>query len=97
MTRFPKLAGVAEVAALAGVSKQRAGQIVRQPKFPKPVDVLAMGPVWRESDVKAFLDAPRPAGRPRKTDRPYQSSGPSLVELDAYGDFAPERRETEGT
>lgn len=97
MARFPKLAGVAEVAALAGVSKQRAGQLTKLPGFPKPVDSLAMGPVWREADVQKFLDAPRPAGRPRKADGPFRSSGPSLVELDAYGDFAPERRETEGT
>ena len=66
MARFPKLAGVAEVAALAGVSRQRADQLTRHPKFPEPVDTLAMGPVWRESDVRAFLGTPRPAGRPRK-------------------------------
>lgn len=28
-----------------------------------------------------------------RTEGPFRSSGPSLVELDAYGDFAPERRE----
>lgn len=66
VARFPKLAGVAEVAALAGVSRQRADQLTKHPKFPKPVDTLAMGPVWREADVRAFLAAPRPAGRPRK-------------------------------
>lgn len=66
MGRFPKLAGIAEVAALAGVSRQRADQLTKNPKFPKPVDVLAMGPVWREADVAKFLAEPRPAGRPRK-------------------------------
>lgn len=63
---IPKLAGVAEIAALAGVSKQRADQLTRNPKFPAPVDELEMGRVWAEADVKAFLAAPRPAGRPRK-------------------------------
>ena len=65
MTRIPKLAGLAEVAGLAGVTRQRAYQLTRHPKFPKPVQELAMGPVWRESDVVAFLATPRAAGRPR--------------------------------
>ena len=63
MTRFPKLAGLAEVAGLAGVTRKRAWQLTQHPAFPEPVQVLAMGPVWRESDVQAFLDTPRPAGR----------------------------------
>jgi predicted DNA-binding transcriptional regulator AlpA len=64
MTRFPKLAGLAEVAGLAGVSRKRAWQLSQHPKFPQPVQVLAMGPVWRESDVVAFLGAGRKPGRP---------------------------------
>lgn len=66
MSRFPKLAGVAEIAALARVSPQRAEQLTRHPRFPAPVDALAMGKVWRETDVLAFLATPRPPGRPRK-------------------------------
>ena len=65
MTKFPKLAGLAEVASLAGVSRKRAWQLTQHPAFPKPVQSLAMGPVWRESDVTAFLETPRPAGRAR--------------------------------
>ena len=63
MTRFPKLAGLAEVASLAGVSRKRAWQLSRHSAFPPPVQVLAMGPVWRESDILAFLATPRPSGR----------------------------------
>lgn len=63
MTRFPKLAGLAEVASLAGVSRQRASQLSKHPDFPKPVAELAMGPVWREADVQKFLDTPRKPGR----------------------------------
>ena len=63
MTRFPKLAGLAEIAGLAGVSRQRAAQLAAHPDFPKPVDRLAMGPVWRETDVTKFLATPRKAGR----------------------------------
>jgi prophage regulatory protein len=64
VTRIPKLAGLAEVASLAGVSRKRAWQLTQGKTFPEPVQVLAMGPVWREDDVKAFLAAPRHAGRP---------------------------------
>lgn len=63
MTRFPKLAGLAEIAGLAGVSRTRAGQLSNHPDFPEPVARLAMGPVWREADVQQFLDTPRKAGR----------------------------------
>ena len=63
MARIPKLAGLAEVASLAGVSRQRAGQLANHPDFPKPVDRLAMGPVWREADVTKFLATPRKPGR----------------------------------
>lgn len=66
MSRFPQLAGLAEVASLAGVSRKRAWQLSQHPQFPKPVQVLAATPVWRESDVQAFLDTPRPGGRPVK-------------------------------
>jgi len=61
------LAGLAEVASLAGVTRQRAWQHTQHPDFPQPVDRLAMGPVWRESDVQAFLDTPRKAGRRPKS------------------------------
>lgn len=63
---IPKLAGLAEVAGLAGVSRTRAGQITAHAEFPKPVDRLAMGPVWLEADVKAFLAVERKPGRKPK-------------------------------
>ena len=63
----PRLAGVAEIAALAGgVTRQRGKQITELPGFPAPVQVLAMGPVWAEAEVKAFLAVPRKTGRPPK-------------------------------
>ena len=49
------LAGTTEIAAMLGVSKQRASQIIQQPNFPKPVDVLARGGVWRRSDVERWI------------------------------------------
>jgi hypothetical protein len=70
-TRFPELAGVAEVAALASehygrpVSRARANELTRHDLFPEPVAELQMGRVWLESAVKEFLAIPRPPGRPR--------------------------------
>lgn len=66
MPKFPKLAGLAEIASLAGVSRQRASQLANHPDFPEPVQRLAMGPVWREADVTKFLTSPRKAGRKPK-------------------------------
>lgn len=66
--RVPKLAGLAEVAVLKGVTRQRAAQIVKHPDFPEPVDRLAMGPVWVESEVVKFIETPRVPGRKRKED-----------------------------
>ena len=66
----PKLAGLAEVAALlarragkAKVSRSYAGQVAAHPEFPEPVQVLAMGPVWLEADVVKFIGTPRAPGR----------------------------------
>lgn len=61
----PRLAGLAEVAGLAVVSRKRAWQLTQHKDFPEPAQVLAMGPVWRESDVLAFLAIPRRGGRQR--------------------------------
>lgn len=69
----PKLAGLAEVAALlaersgrAKVSRSYAAQVTAHPDFPEPVQRLAMGPVWLESDVVKFIETPRMPGRRRK-------------------------------
>jgi predicted DNA-binding transcriptional regulator AlpA len=49
-----KLAGIREIADLLGVSRQRANQIAAKNDFPKPLDRIAAGPVWRDSEVKAW-------------------------------------------
>ncbi len=71
----PRLAGLAEVAALlaeragkARVSRSYAGQVTAHPDFPEPVQRLAMGPVWIEADVVKFIETPRAPGRKRKED-----------------------------
>ena len=49
------LVGNQEIAAMLGVSKQRASQIIREPGFPKPLDTLARGAVWRQADVERWI------------------------------------------
>lgn len=61
--------GVAEIAELLGVSRQRAIQIVRDhADFPEPVADLASGRVWHRPSVDAWIAAhpDRKPGRPRK-------------------------------
>jgi predicted DNA-binding transcriptional regulator AlpA len=56
-----ELAGVAEIAALLGVSRQRVDQLVREhADFPKPVAELAAGRIWLKPEVVAWA---RRAGR----------------------------------
>jgi predicted DNA-binding transcriptional regulator AlpA len=54
------LAGIREIADLLGVSRQRANQITATKTFPKPLARLAMGPVWRLSDVRTWTERHRP-------------------------------------
>ena len=64
---FPDLAGVAEVAAMLGVSRQRLDALRKRHEFPAPVANLAAGPVWRKGDLTRFADGwHRKPGRPPK-------------------------------
>lgn len=53
------LMGVQEIAALLGVSRQRADQLSRQKGFPEPVAVLSNGRqrIWQAEDVQAWATA----------------------------------------
>lgn len=53
------LVGVSEIAAMLGVSRQRADQIVGQKGFPDPVVVLASGRIWQTSAVSTWIEATR--------------------------------------
>lgn len=48
------LMGVAEVAKLLGVSRQRVQQLARRTDFPEPVARLAATPVWESEDVEQW-------------------------------------------
>lgn len=59
--------GLAEVAQLFGVSKQRVSELRATPRFPAPIAELAAGPVWKASTLGRFLESwERKPGRPRK-------------------------------
>jgi prophage regulatory protein len=54
----PELLGVAEIADLLGVSRQRVNQLVKSdPSFPKPLAELTAGRIWAKSDIERWLDA----------------------------------------
>ncbi len=62
------LAGVAEISAMLGVTKNTVLKYTRRPDFPEPLDRLATGPVWKRSDVEAWARERLPlrTGRPPK-------------------------------
>jgi hypothetical protein len=60
-----RLVGVAEIAEMLGVSKQRVGQLRDVKGFPSPAAVLAVGPIWRASSLERFVSEwSRRPGRP---------------------------------
>ncbi len=62
-----QLLGIAEIASLLGVSRQRVYELRAKPQFPRPVAELAAGPVWARSAVEAFLGRwDRRPGRPKR-------------------------------
>jgi hypothetical protein len=59
--------GLAEVAVMLGVSKQRVSELRSRPDFPSPIAELASGPVWARSSLARFVSEwPRKPGRPPK-------------------------------
>lgn len=72
ITNFPRLVGVAEVAKMLDVTKQRVSQLMEGARFPRPAAVLASTPVWLEQSIKAFESSwDRKPGRPvRKKQSP---------------------------
>lgn len=52
-----KLAGLHEIAEMLGVSRQRADQLARQRDFPKPLDEVKAGRIWRLADIEKWKEA----------------------------------------
>lgn len=66
--RVPPLVGIAEIAVILGVSKQRARQITQEHAAELPeVARVAAGPLYAEAAVTAYAAKDRKRGRPRKT------------------------------
>lgn len=64
----PAVVGVAEIAELLEVTKQRAFAITQRKDFPAPIAKLASGSVWRAGAVATFKEGwRRQPGRPRST------------------------------
>lgn len=64
---FAELVGIAEVADMLGVTRQRASALQGRDGFPAPVAKLRAGPVWRRGDLQRFADRwTRQPGRPAK-------------------------------
>ena len=69
-----KLAGLAEVAELLGVSRRTASRYTTRPDFPAPISRLRSGPIWLEKDVRAWArGSPVQRGRPPKVPRRRQA------------------------
>ena len=49
--------GAREIELMLGVSRQRVQQLVNRDDFPKPLERLAMGAVWRRRDVEKWARA----------------------------------------
>ena len=66
---YPKLMGVAEVAAALGTSRQRVSALARQRRgLPPPLAELASGPVWSAATLTRVLEEwDRRPGRPPRT------------------------------
>jgi hypothetical protein len=63
----PELVGISEIAAMLGVVRQRAAQLVQREDFPPPVTHLKSGPVFVKWQVEAFEKRwDRRSGRPAK-------------------------------
>jgi predicted DNA-binding transcriptional regulator AlpA len=52
-----QLMGAREIELMLGVSRQRVQQLVKHRDFPRPMDRLAMGAVWRRRDVEKWARA----------------------------------------
>ena len=57
------LVGVAEIAEMMGVSRQRVNAIVRtHDDFPAAAAVLAAGRIWERADVEEWIERRRKPG-----------------------------------
>lgn len=64
---YPEPVRIAEIAEMLGISRQRASALQVRDGFPRPLTVLAAGPVWPKPWLTTFVERwDRKPGRPRK-------------------------------
>ncbi len=56
MSQQPRLMSIPEIAALFGVTRQRADVLTKSKSFPDPVHRLAIGSVWLADEVEAWAE-----------------------------------------
>lgn len=56
MDSQPPVLGFAEIAAVLGVSKTRAGALIARADFPPPIATLSVGRIWAYSDVADYCE-----------------------------------------
>jgi hypothetical protein len=71
------LLGVAEIAQLFDVSRQRVNQLIERPDFPAPVARLLSGPVFAKPAVEAFEKRWAPARASKRGNRRYRPWPPT--------------------
>ena len=65
-----ELAGITEIAEMLGASPRTVRNWVQRPDFPKPIETLATGRIWRRREVESWAKKKRPKpGRPPKQPR----------------------------
>jgi predicted DNA-binding transcriptional regulator AlpA len=71
-----ELVGISEIAAILGVSRQRAHALVRRSDFPEPIARLASGSVWTRPSIDLFVESwKRKPGRPSKEEAENLDAG----------------------
>ena len=73
---FSELVGISEIAAILGVSRQRAHALAHRSDFPEPVARLASGSVWTRPSIDLFVESwKRKPGRPSKEEVESRDAG----------------------
>jgi hypothetical protein len=54
--QFPPIVGVAEAAAMAGMSRNHFAVLRTRGQVPEPQVVLAMGPIWKRSVIERWVE-----------------------------------------
>ncbi len=53
---YPASLRITEIAALLGVTRQRASEMAEDERFPKPFTTEGRSRLWRRDDVEAWID-----------------------------------------